>query len=95
MKRLVAHVIDYSKDLSWIKLTVDLTGTATYILDPLTPRGAVFAKNIRERISGLSTDDALRIVKNMPEVEDAEISLWPPWGNQLPSIPSHITVKAL
>lgn len=95
LKRLVAHVIDFSSDLSWIKLTVDLTGTERYVLDPLTPQGAMFGRDVRERIAGRSVAEALRIITNMPQVEDADISIWPPWNRSLPAIPSHISIKPL
>lgn len=89
---LVVHVIDYSDDLSWIKLTVDLSGTEEYVLDPLTPDGALFAKRVRDQVAGLTVDEALRIVRNMPEVETARVSMWPPWRRRLPEIPAHISV---
>ena len=91
---LVVHVIDYADDLSWIKLTVDLTGTEEYILDPLTPTGALFAKALRERIAGLRRDEALRIVKNMPEVESVQIKQWPPWQRALPRLAPHISISS-
>lgn len=89
---LIHHVIDYADDLSRIKLTVDLSGKEQYILDPLTPSGAHFAMNLRKIIVGKNKDEALRIIKNLPEVDTAKISVWPPWGRTLPGIPSHITV---
>ena len=92
---LVAHVIDYSDDLSWIKLTVDLSGTEQFILDPLTPAGARFSKKIRELVTGLTTKEALRILRNLPEVDNADIRLWPPWNSSLPRIPAHITIETL
>lgn len=95
MDRLVAHVIDYEDDLSWIKLTVDLSGTEQFILDPLTPAGAKFSKRVRELVTGLSTEEALRILRNLPEVDNADIGLWPPWNSSLPRIPAHITIETL
>jgi hypothetical protein len=92
--RMTVVVIDYADDLSWIKLTVDLTGTEQYVLDSLSPAGAIFAKRLREKVIGVRKDEALRIIKNMPEVERVEISLWPPWSRTLPPIPSHITVTS-
>lgn len=89
---LIVHVIDYEDDLSAIKLTVDLSATEEYVLDPLTPDGALFAKRIRDEIVGLTIDEALRIVRNMPEVETARIATWPPWSRTLPKIPAHISV---
>lgn len=90
--RLVSHVIDYADDFSWIKLTIDLSGTEQYILDPLSPTGAVFAKKVRDHVKGLTAEEAKRIVRNFPEVKEAEVSVWPPWSPKLPSIPSHISV---
>jgi hypothetical protein len=91
--RLVAHVIDYNDDLSWIKITVDLSGTEQFVLDPLSPTGAQFAKKVREKVAGLPVADALRIVKNLPEVDQVDISIWPPWSPKLPPIPAHIYVE--
>ena len=93
LERLVTHVIDYADDLSWIKLTVDLSGTQQAVLDPLTPEGARFAREVRERVLGESIADAESIVKNLPEVHSARVSVWPPWNELLPTIPYHITVE--
>jgi hypothetical protein len=95
LDRLVAHVIDYADDLSWIKLTVDLSGTEQYVLDPLSPTGARFSKHVRELVAGLSRADALRILRNLPEVDNAQIHIWPPWNSALPHIPSHISIETL
>lgn len=90
--QLVAHVIDYADDQSWIKLTVDLSATEEYALDPLQPMGALFAKNVRELIAGKSREEALRIVRNLPEVETVSLSQWPPWQRILPRIGAHISI---
>lgn len=91
-EHLVPHVIDYADGLAWIKLTVDLNATEEYILDPLSPTGAVFGKKVRELIAGASREEALRILRNLPEVERVEISQWPPWSDTLPGIASHISI---
>lgn len=93
LSRLVAHVIDYENDFSWIKLTVDLSGTVQHILDPLSPNGAVFAKKVRENVKGLHKEDAARIVNNYPEVKRSEVSVWPFWNRYLPTIPTSIIVE--
>ena len=93
LERLVSHVIDYEDDLSWIKLTVDLSGTEQFVLDPLTPTGARFGKTVREMIIGKTKEEAQRIVQNFPEVEKADISIWPPWHNVMPTIPYHISIE--
>lgn len=89
---LVVTAIQWDDSFAWIKITVDLTGKQEYVLDPLTPDGALFAKRVREQIAGLSREDALSIVRNMPEVERARVSQWPFWSRTLPGIPSHISI---
>jgi hypothetical protein len=89
---LIAHVIAYDDNLSWIKLTVDLTARQEYILDPLSPTGAMFGKKVREKILGISVDDAIRIIRNMPEVDQVEIRQWPPWSRTMPHISSHVSI---
>lgn len=91
-EHLDVRVILYDDNLTWAKVTAELTGTEEFILDPLTPAGALFAQRVRESITDTSKAEALRIVQNMPEVDHAEISIWPFWNSTLPSIPSHITI---
>lgn len=93
LSHLVSHVIQYDDALSWVKLTADLTGTEQYLLDPHSTEGAMFAMDVRKRIAGLPVSEALRILHNLPEVESARISLWPPWKRMLPDIPSHISLS--
>ncbi len=91
-EHLDVRVIAYSDDLTWIKLTVELTGTQQYILDPLSVDGALFAKRVREQVAGTGKDEALRILRNLPEVDRVEIAIWPPWTKTLPDIGSSIGV---
>lgn len=93
LENLDVRVVSYDDNLSWVKLTVELVGRDRYVLDPFTPTGALFGKSVRDKIAGLPKADALRIVKNMPEVEEAEIAIWPPWQSSLPTIPSNISIS--
>ncbi|UPA22079.1 hypothetical protein K8942_03365 [Candidatus Peribacteria bacterium] len=89
---VVVAPIEWDDGFAWIKITVDLTGKQEYILDPLSADGAIFAKRLRERVVNMRREDALRVIKNMPEVENARIKQWPPWNSVLPAIASHISV---
>ncbi|MGE9070563.1 hypothetical protein ACQKHG_24780, partial [Escherichia coli] len=53
---LIAHVIAYDDNLAWSKLTVDLTARQEYILDPLSPTGAMFGKEVREKVTGITQE---------------------------------------
>lgn len=86
------YIVDKAPDLSWVKVTADLTVAERFVLDPLSPTGVAFGKRIRDGIKGLPIKDALRIIRNMPEVEKADVRLWPPWSGRLPAIPAHIYI---
>jgi hypothetical protein len=95
-ENLVLHVIDAPWDapvIDWVKLTVDLSGTERYVLDPLTPVGALFAKRARDSVVGKPKNDAERIIKNFPEISKVSISIWPFWNSTLPSIASNIFIE--
>ncbi len=87
------HIIPpWDDDLRWVKITADLTYNQKYILDPFTPSGATFGKLVRESVRGKSKEEAIRILKNIPEVSNVNIVLWPPWSASLPSLESAITI---
>lgn len=87
------HVIPpWDSDLQWVKLTASLTYNQRYILNPITPMGAKFAKYIRDNVAGKSSEEAFRIIRNLPEVSKVDISIWPPWTKSLPTIGSSITI---
>ena len=94
LTHLDIRVIGFDDAFQWIKLTADLSGTDRFILDPLTPNGALFAKRVRERVAGKTREEALRVIRNMPEVENINITLWPPWTKRLPEIPAHIVIRS-
>jgi hypothetical protein len=85
-------IIEYDDNFGWIKVTADILGTEQYELDPLSPDGARFGKRVRESIAGLSVHDAVRILRNFPEVDKVEIKTWPPWNTLLPAISSNIRI---
>lgn len=86
-------IIEYGDDLSWVKLTVDIAATEQFVIDPLTPSGVKFGKRVRDAVAGKSKHEALRILKNFPEVERVDISIWPPWNGSLPGIGSNISIE--
>lgn len=88
---LSTHVMEYSDDFKWIKLTVDLAASERAVLETLSPTGITFANHVRKIVAGEHIDDAKRVINNLPEVERAQVRLWPPWKKTLPEIPYNIT----
>lgn len=88
-------IAPWDDDFNWVKLTADLTYTQRYVINPITPNGAKFGKYIRDNVAGKTVSETNRIIKNLPEVEKVEISIWPPWAFQLPTIGSSIAIQEM
>jgi hypothetical protein len=83
----------WDDDFQWVKITADLTYSERYVISPITPNGARFGKYVRDNVAGKTATEAERILKNLPEVERVEISVWPPWSFTLPAIGGNIAIK--
>lgn len=92
VNRLSVLPIHIDPSRTWVKVTADLSATEEYLLDQLTPVGAKFARRVREAIVGKSYDEAVRVIRNMPEVERVTVSLWPPWSRRVTSISGNIRI---
>jgi hypothetical protein len=66
-----------------------LTATADVQTKPTTADNLVS----KEAIAGLSLDEAASKIRNMPGVEDVEITIRPSWVKRLPTLKDHIVVK--
>jgi hypothetical protein len=96
LENMNIHVIaPWDDDLNWVKVTADLTYEQRYVLDPITPSGAKFAKQIRDSVIGKTVSEAYRILKNLPEVSRVEIHVWPPWAFTLPDIGTNIAITQM
>lgn len=85
-------IAPWDDDFRWVKITADLTYTERYVINPITPSGAKFGKYIRDSVQGKTVSEALRIIRNLPEVDSVEISVWPPWAFTLPTLGSNIAI---
>jgi hypothetical protein len=85
-------IAPWDDNFLWVKITADLTYTERYVIKPITPAGAILAKYIRDNVVGKSIPEAYRIIRNLPEVDAVEISVWPPWTYVLPSIGNSIAI---
>ncbi len=85
-------IAPWEDDFKWVKITAALTYTERYVINPITPSGAKFGKYIRDSVAGKTVSEALRIIRNLPEVDSVTISVWPPWAFTLPTLGNNITI---
>ncbi len=77
----------------FIEVTATISGVEKYIVDPNTPAGQNLYDKITQNIVNLRVSEARRYIQGLPEVDKAQISVWPFWAPTLPSNPDNIKIK--
>jgi hypothetical protein len=88
-------VIDEDKDLGQIKITASIQGIEEYVIEPDLEAGLRFSNKLKEKVLGLTVKEAESYINNLPEVDEAEIKVWPIWLSAMPRIPENIDVKLM
>jgi len=81
--------------LGQIKITATIKGIQEYVIDSSLQAGLRFSTKVKERIVGLTVEEAESYVGNLPEVDEVEIKLWPIWLSRIPRISDNIEVKLM
>jgi hypothetical protein len=89
------EAVDEDDVLGQIKITATIKGIQEYVIDSSLQAGLRFSNKLKERIVGLSAEEAESYVGNLPEVEAVEIKLWPIWLSKIPRIADNIEVKLM
>jgi hypothetical protein len=88
-------VIDEDGNLGQIKITATVQGIEEYVIDPGLEPGLRFSQKLKEKILGMSTEEAQNYINNLPEVDAVRIKIWPMWLSGIPRIPENIEIKPL
>jgi len=89
------EVIDEDEDSGQLKITASIEGIEEYVIEPTLEAGLRFSNKVKEKIAGLTAEEAESIVSNFPEVDIVQIKLWPFWLNRLPRIPDNIEIRLM
>jgi hypothetical protein len=81
--------------LGQIKITANIKGIQEYVIDSSLQAGLRFSSKVKERIVGLSVEEAENYVGNLSEVDEVEIKLWPIWLSRVPRIAENIEIKLM
>lgn len=82
-----------NEELGQIKITVSIKGIQEFVIDPTLQAGLRFTKKVKDKVLGMTQEEAEAYLGNLPEVEDVEIKLWPFWIKKIPHITENIEVK--
>lgn len=89
------EVIDEDEDLGQIKITATIKGIEEYIIEPDFEAGLRFSEKVKEKILGLSKEEAENYINNLTEVDKVYIKTWPIWISTIPRIPENIEFKLM
>lgn len=92
---LYLHVNDVGPKNEWVRVTVTVQGVQSYIIEASKPEGMLFVNRVKEEVKGMSAEEAEQLLKNFPEIEAVEITLWPPFTKNLPSLEENIVIDIL
>ncbi len=87
--------VEEDEVLGQIKITAAIKGIQEYVIDSSLQAGLRFSNKVKERIVGLSVEEAESYVGNLSEVDEVEIKLWPIWLSNIPRISDNIEVKLM
>jgi hypothetical protein len=84
----------YFKETSQeIRISVDLQGRQSYVIDKESEAGKAFQKEIQNTVRGMSIADAKALLYNRPEIRELKISVWPPFKKRFPLIVDNIHIE--
>jgi len=89
------QVLEVDNNAHVYKMTAQIQGIEEYEIDPELNGGNQLAEKIKEHIAGKTVEEATDYIDNLPEVNKVEISLWPLWSPNIPSLPDNIVIKSL
>ena len=65
------------------------------MIDSSTEAGVRFGNKLKDKVLGLSIEEAESLVGNLEEVDAVEVKPWPIWIDKLPRIPEGIEIKLM
>lgn len=81
--------------LGQIKITATIKGIQEYVIDSSLQAGLRFSDKVKEKIVGLSVEEAESYIGNLSEVDQVNIKLWPIWLSHIPRIADNIEIKLM
>lgn len=74
-------------------ITATIKGIEQYEISPEKENGKRLIENIKRHIVGMNVDEAETFIQQLPAVNKVEISSWPAWSPNIPSVPDNIKIE--
>lgn len=74
-------------------ITATIKGVEQYEISPDKENGKRLIENIKTHIVGMSVKEAETFIQQLPAINKVEISSWPAWSPNLPSVPDNIKIE--
>ncbi len=77
------------------KVTATIKGIEQFEISPDRENGRRIIDNIKDHILGKSVDEASTYIQQLPSINKVEISSWPAWSPNVPTVPDNIKIHVL
>lgn len=85
--------VEEGGDPSRQKITVTIKGIEQYEISPDKENGRRLIDNIKNHIIGKSIEEAKNYIQQLPSINKVEITSWPAWSPNIPSVPDNIKIE--
>lgn len=85
----------YNQNTGKITVVGVIEGVEEWSLDPSTAAGKLLIEKIKTHTMGKSVIDAENYVRNLREIRDANVAVWPFWAKTLPTMSSAINIDVI
>ncbi len=76
-------------------ITATIKGIEQYELNEDRENGRRLIENIKNHIVGKSIEEAENYIQQLPAINKVEISSWPAWSPNIPSVPDNIKIEVV
>jgi hypothetical protein len=87
--------IEAGADATRQTITATIKGLEQYEISPDRENGRRLIENITDHIVGKSIEEAKIYIQQLPAINKVDISSWPAWSPNLPSVPDNIKVEIM
>lgn len=74
-------------------VTATIKGIEQYEISPDKENGKRLIENIKNHILGMNVSEAENYIQQLPAINKVEISSWPAWSPNIPSVPDNIKIE--
>lgn len=91
--QITLYPIDVNLEKKYVKMEATIRAKSMFDFTQTTITGIRMRQKIRNLIAGKPYNEAMKLLKNIEEIDDVQISNWPFWRTNIASMDSQINIE--